>query len=783
MPRRSGTLGGLPVTVTTNGVAPNSGPATKTFVNANIKIGPPTADNPVGTTHVLTITVNGLGGNVASGTATAAIVSGPGSFVGSPTRAPTPVAQRRATCTVTITSATAGTTVVKATSSISVAGLAITRETNTAANTTAGGSGNAAKTWKEICIPAEGSISGNDSTSGTAGNVKTFTLDNGVKVKVTGWSRNKSTGAWAPAYVGAYGGGLGVTDSVSDGNGSNDQHTLDNGGADNYLLYEFDQPVIADQLYLGYVAGDSDLSLWLGTVAGAYTSAQTLSDAYLGGLTAETNDGAGSARWANFNPSEINGNVMIVAARTGGDSNDKVKVEKLKTVCPGGPSPSISIVKKTNGTDNNVAPGPTVEEGSTVTWTYEVTNTGNVTLTNVRVDDDKVGVICTGLTLAPGASQTCTKTGTAVIGQYTNLGTVTGTPPGEGVPKVTATDPDNYKGAPSGRPSIDIEKYTLIQAPTGAALCVNEEKPTQLTFLYTGDDPPVPAGTFGNGNTQGKFAFSVNNQTGSQTVNIVVGSGLVATPAQVAVGESFTVKTTSGGTMGSSTQIVLKALNGTVLEDMSVHTSCSSPLVLGDQFLSLNLTGGVDANGTTSLPAPGLGEDADAAPGPEATVGAGVTWNYVVTNTGDTVLTNIRVTDDHAPNVVPAFVKELSGDGDASFEPGEKWLYSATGTATLGQYANLGTAKGTPPSGPDVMDTDPSHYKGKYPDVELCTAYDKPTAMVMKYLGNLDNNNTQASGKVELIAGGNPNGATNVRIVVTENSTPGTATSSSTARR
>src|SRR6185295_15158593 len=54
------------------------------------------------------------------------------------------------------------------------------------------------------------------------------------------------------------------------------------------------------------------------------------------------------------------------------------------------PAPSIRIVKLTNGTDNDTPTGPVVLVGSTVTWTYNVTNTGNVTLTNVAVTDDKV---------------------------------------------------------------------------------------------------------------------------------------------------------------------------------------------------------------------------------------------------------------------------------------------------------------------------------------------------------------------------------------------------------
>src|SRR5207342_902949 len=116
--------------------------------DANIQITPANANNAVGTNHVLTITVNALGGTIDAGphTATASIVSGPGSFVGSPSCTYTGGGVT-ATCTVTITSAVVGTTVVSATSDIPVGGLTITRTTNTAVNTAAGGSGNASKSW------------------------------------------------------------------------------------------------------------------------------------------------------------------------------------------------------------------------------------------------------------------------------------------------------------------------------------------------------------------------------------------------------------------------------------------------------------------------------------------------------------------------------------------------------------------------------------------------------------------------------------------------------------
>ena len=93
--------------------------------------------------------------------------------------------------------------------------------------------------------------------------------------------------------------------------------------------------------------------------------------------------------------------------------------------------------------------------GSAITWTYAVTNTGSVTLSNVTVTDNKVAskaITCAGkrtdviTTLAPKATVTCTATGTAVAGPYTNTGTVTGTPPG-GAKAVTATSIGSYFGS------------------------------------------------------------------------------------------------------------------------------------------------------------------------------------------------------------------------------------------------------------------------------------------------------------------------------------------------
>ena len=145
IPRTTGTAA--------NTASGGSGNASKSWVDANIQISPASATDEVGDNHVLTITVNALGGTIDAGshTATASIVSGPGSFVGSPSCTYTGGAAT-ASCTVTITSATPGTTVVQATSDIPVGGVVITRTTGTAQNTASGGSGNASKTWVDANI-------------------------------------------------------------------------------------------------------------------------------------------------------------------------------------------------------------------------------------------------------------------------------------------------------------------------------------------------------------------------------------------------------------------------------------------------------------------------------------------------------------------------------------------------------------------------------------------------------------------------------------------------------
>jgi hypothetical protein len=145
--------GSAPITVSTNGTAPNSGPADKTFVDANIQLTPGTDTDPIGDNHVLTCHVNVNTGdgagyvNAPAGTpCTVTKESGPGTFVGS--NQCTTVGTT-GDCTVTLTSSTAGTTTLKATTTLSVGGVSLTRATGDAH---VGDGPNATKNWEAAKI-------------------------------------------------------------------------------------------------------------------------------------------------------------------------------------------------------------------------------------------------------------------------------------------------------------------------------------------------------------------------------------------------------------------------------------------------------------------------------------------------------------------------------------------------------------------------------------------------------------------------------------------------------
>ena len=119
--------------------------------------------------------------------------------------------------------------------------------------------------------------------------------------------------------------------------------------------------------------------------------------------------------------------------------DDAGSVGSVDRDVPAAQVPAISLVK-------SASPSAVSKAGQVITYSFLVTNTGNVTLTGVLVDDTDLpglsAISCPSATLAPGLSETCTATHSTTQadvdrGGITNTATAQGTPAGSTTPVVS----------------------------------------------------------------------------------------------------------------------------------------------------------------------------------------------------------------------------------------------------------------------------------------------------------------------------------------------------------
>src|SRR5699024_3280168 len=175
------------------------------------------------------------------------------------------------------------------------------------------------------------------------------------------------------------------------------------------------------------------------------------------------------------------GQVFNEATVKGIDAKDEEVTDKDHTATPSNPKIGIKLVKTS---DKQYI----TEEGEEIEYTFEVTNTSNVTLVDVEVNDpmlDDLGIDIEldKTTLKPGEKTT----GTAIYevteadiesGNIENLATATGTPP-------NPNDPDPEDPAENNVPvaNIELEKSVLPEVYTE----VGQELTYKFVITNTGD--------------------------------------------------------------------------------------------------------------------------------------------------------------------------------------------------------------------------------------------------------------------------------------------------------
>ena len=345
-------------------------------------------------------------------------------------------------------------------------------------------------------------------------------------------------------------------------------------------------------------------------------------------------------------------------------------------------NPSISLRKQVspdNGTtffDADTPPGPSIPQGTNPIFRYIVVNNGNAPLTNVTLVDNVLGPITIPTTtLAVGQSFTVDVTGTWALGLNTNTATVTGS---DGAITVTDINPANYTGV-AAAPAITVQK---LVSPDGG-----------ITF----DDANIPPGPSIPQGTNPIFRFIVTN-TGNVPLSSVTLTDSVLGPIVIptttlAVGQSFTVDVTGTWATGlhTNTATTTGSYNATTVtdtDDANYTGIPATPAITVVKYVSPD-------NGLSFF-------DADVPPGPSIMQGTNPIFRYVVTNTGNTTLTNISLSDSVLGSIAIPFTTLAAGGS---------FTVDATGAWAAGQRTNLATVTGAY-GAVTVTGTNPANYFG-----------------------------------------------------------------------
>ncbi len=329
--------------------------------------------------------------------------------------------------------------------------------------------------------------------------------------------------------------------------------------------------------------------------------------------------------------------------------------------------------------------GPITGPDQTVNYDFVVTNTGNVDLAGITVDDTQTapagpltsGPTCPQPTLAPGDSETCTGTYISTQadidhGAINDTAAAAGSPPTG--PAVTA---DALASVPvTQTPALSVAKSvasptTPLTTPGQTVtydFAVTNTGNVTLTDLTVDDTQTAPAGTLTSGPT--------------------------CAPATLAPGDS---ETCTGTYVSTQADIDHGAINDTA-------TASGDPPI-GPAVTSPSSTASVPVTQT-----PALTVAKSASPDEVTSAGEIVHYSYQVTNTGNVTLTDVIVTDNPAPPAGPL----TSGPDcpDSTLAPNQAQICAATYTVTAadlahGSIADTAVASGDPPIG-TAVDSAPS---------------------------------------------------------------------------
>ncbi len=346
-------------------------------------------------------------------------------------------------------------------------------------------------------------------------------------------------------------------------------------------------------------------------------------------------------------------------------------------------SPALTLSK-------TAAPTTVTAPGQQVTYSFLVSNSGNVTMSNIAVTEGAFNgsgalsaVLCPLTTLVPGQKTTCTATYTTTQADIdnrttlTNTASVTGTPPGSTTPIPPTSSTANVTVAPT--PSLTVAK-------TASPTTVNRAG-QQVTYTF--------AVTNTGGVTLSNLAINETSFTGGGTVPVAT-----CDASSLAAGASTTCRATY---MTVQADIDNRGFDNTATAQGTAPRA-STPTVSGPSSAHVAATA-----------SPAITLTKTARPTQVSTAGTAIQYSFLITNTGNVTLNGVSVTEgafsgSGSLSVVNCPVTALAPGADtvctANYTTTQQDLdagVTLTNTATASGYApGATTATTSAPASSDV---------------------------------------------------------------------------------
>jgi uncharacterized repeat protein (TIGR01451 family) len=249
---------------------------------------------------------------------------------------------------------------------------------------------------------------------------------------------------------------------------------------------------------------------------------------------------------------------------------------------------------------NTAATGPTATAPSDAEYRITVYNTGDTEIENVTVNDTALaGGPWAVPNLAPGG-QYVLDAGTfpelyvvdrcTIAGEFENVADVAANPVLLPSVPLSADDPAWLTCIKPDPCELTLDLQCALPPPPTGLVCTT--RPMEIVFEYTGDDC-----TATTNQQEGRVLCTSDAAPLAADVDITyVGSDAGLITISPIGGNLWAL--TAPEKLQSNSPLEIRDLNGNLLQSISMHTSCSKPLAVGDQFGAMKLVEMTEPDGT-----------------------------------------------------------------------------------------------------------------------------------------------------------------------------------------